>query len=680
MPDGTDSGHSAFISYASPDSEKADEICASLEERGLRCWIAPRDVRAGREYGEEIIRGIERSRCLVLVLSEAANESTFVRREVERAVSKKKPVFPIRVEEVVPSPALEFFVASTHWIDAWTGDIVTHIDRLARDLKDDSKIESAAAASRKIVRRRQMPKWIAAGLAFVGIVGAIVIGNALSGRGGGAREADQSTQPNALDHSFSTDPNAWIDTQLQTYGVDPAGVSKGDIRVALTKPSRLDDIYHVTLGTNEGLKRALDMCTLHIAFNDGEFIRQGLSKGEGFRLAESEVGDLSGVTSLTLRFDLPLPDKRAIGPFTYELSVQNAMLEHYKQAAINDSRSLPGNSGLLWFEGLPRFFPAVRRIHVGESEDLLDVTIEVPPTDGIEPGSDKAERYRFVYPYPPGVTSYCVQYEFLDGTRSPVQQVDLGLQFPEPRSVRISPADAQSGAPDIYFAPHPGESWILPLVPPNTRAVRYATSPGPCVGESHTGLRDREGVYRGFSITTDVANGFIQLEYELADGTIIGPVRYELGDAVEHQVYKAELKQHVRSAAIAFRIDPADTYQAMNARGDVIREYGVNIDHESFETQHVLLVPAAKTLGREVRILPTWWAAVKEVQYGTQPGALNSAAEVNGELGIQARYDSDIWSATLPFDTEQIFLRYVFTDGEVSEELQVPIIDLGSGN
>ena len=34
-----------------------------------------------------------------------------VRREVERAVSKHKPVFPVRISEVVPSPALELFVS-----------------------------------------------------------------------------------------------------------------------------------------------------------------------------------------------------------------------------------------------------------------------------------------------------------------------------------------------------------------------------------------------------------------------------------------------------------------------------------------------------------------------------------------------------------------------------------------
>ena len=95
--------YAAFISYASENREKADEICAALEQRGFVCWMAPRDVRAGREYADEIILGLERSAAVVLVLSEAANTSVFVLREVERAVAKEINVIPVRIEEI-PRP------------------------------------------------------------------------------------------------------------------------------------------------------------------------------------------------------------------------------------------------------------------------------------------------------------------------------------------------------------------------------------------------------------------------------------------------------------------------------------------------------------------------------------------------------------------------------------------------
>jgi TIR domain/TPR repeat len=121
----------AFISHAKADAKKAQSIASALEERGLRCWIAPRDVTAGRAYGDEIIRGIGASRNFVLVLSNASNDSAFVAREVERAASKKKPIFAVRIAEVEPAPALELFVSGTQWIDAFRGKLAPHVDRLA---------------------------------------------------------------------------------------------------------------------------------------------------------------------------------------------------------------------------------------------------------------------------------------------------------------------------------------------------------------------------------------------------------------------------------------------------------------------------------------------------------------------------------------------------------------------
>jgi len=128
--------YAAFVSYASESREKANQLCASLEARGLVCWMAPRDVRAGREYADEIILGLEHSSAVVLVLSEAANTSVFVLREIERAVAKDINVVPVRIEEVTPSPGLELFISGTHWLDVFEGDWDEHMDRLVRDLSD----------------------------------------------------------------------------------------------------------------------------------------------------------------------------------------------------------------------------------------------------------------------------------------------------------------------------------------------------------------------------------------------------------------------------------------------------------------------------------------------------------------------------------------------------------------
>ena len=54
--------YDVFISYAGPDEEAAKRLCEKLEKQGLRCWIAPRNVRAGYRYVEEILEGVIRSK------------------------------------------------------------------------------------------------------------------------------------------------------------------------------------------------------------------------------------------------------------------------------------------------------------------------------------------------------------------------------------------------------------------------------------------------------------------------------------------------------------------------------------------------------------------------------------------------------------------------------------------
>src|SRR5262249_44405637 len=67
--------YDAFLSYSSKDKAVADAAVASLEARGLRCWIAPRDIVPGQEWSEAILAGLEQSRLMVLIFSANSNAS-----------------------------------------------------------------------------------------------------------------------------------------------------------------------------------------------------------------------------------------------------------------------------------------------------------------------------------------------------------------------------------------------------------------------------------------------------------------------------------------------------------------------------------------------------------------------------------------------------------------------------
>ena len=105
-------GREIFLSHSSIDSELASRVCRTLEAAGVTCWIAPRDIAPGQPYTSEVIQAIEDSAGLVLLLTENANCSPHVHREVERAGSKQKPIYPVLLQNVTPARELEYFIST----------------------------------------------------------------------------------------------------------------------------------------------------------------------------------------------------------------------------------------------------------------------------------------------------------------------------------------------------------------------------------------------------------------------------------------------------------------------------------------------------------------------------------------------------------------------------------------
>ncbi|HIP44127.1 MAG TPA: toll/interleukin-1 receptor domain-containing protein, partial [Sulfurospirillum arcachonense] len=105
-----------FISYSSKDSHIAFMLCEALENKGLICWIAPRDVEAGH-YADSIVEGVESSKLFVLLFSQNSNDSRPVLNELEMAMASKLLIIPARIEEVLPSKAMKFYLMATHWFD-----------------------------------------------------------------------------------------------------------------------------------------------------------------------------------------------------------------------------------------------------------------------------------------------------------------------------------------------------------------------------------------------------------------------------------------------------------------------------------------------------------------------------------------------------------------------------------
>jgi TIR domain len=124
-----------FVSYSQPDYACAMELVSRVEAEGINCWIAPRDIAPSADWAAEIIDAITNSRTMVLVFSASSNASPQVRREVERAVHKQVSILPFRIENVLPSKSLEYFLSAQHWMDAFSPPREPHYARLCAYLK-----------------------------------------------------------------------------------------------------------------------------------------------------------------------------------------------------------------------------------------------------------------------------------------------------------------------------------------------------------------------------------------------------------------------------------------------------------------------------------------------------------------------------------------------------------------
>ena len=120
---GLDSGTLApvFVSYATADRKQALQVCKAIERRGIHCWISTRDVQPGENYQEAIVRALRSARAMVLVFSDAANNSDEIKKELSLASRYHIPVMALRIEDVEPSDAFAYELSTRQWIDAFTG-------------------------------------------------------------------------------------------------------------------------------------------------------------------------------------------------------------------------------------------------------------------------------------------------------------------------------------------------------------------------------------------------------------------------------------------------------------------------------------------------------------------------------------------------------------------------------
>ena len=102
----------AFISYSTKNHEDAMTLNGELLNRGIQTWMAPGDIPAGSNYAGVLTRAIKGAGCLVLLLTDDSQNSKWVDKEVEMALSYSKPVIPVALEKLELNDNFEYYLSN----------------------------------------------------------------------------------------------------------------------------------------------------------------------------------------------------------------------------------------------------------------------------------------------------------------------------------------------------------------------------------------------------------------------------------------------------------------------------------------------------------------------------------------------------------------------------------------
>lgn len=126
--------HDVFICHSSKDFAISDAARAKLEDAGIHCWIAPRNVNPTKTWPGEIVAAIGQTQILLLIFSSNSNVSQNVLNEVGLASNRRKSIFPLRIEDVTMSQDLEYYLTTVHWMDATMPPMETRLLELVHTM------------------------------------------------------------------------------------------------------------------------------------------------------------------------------------------------------------------------------------------------------------------------------------------------------------------------------------------------------------------------------------------------------------------------------------------------------------------------------------------------------------------------------------------------------------------
>ena len=127
--------HDVFISYSTANQDIADKIHYTLEENGLSCWIATKNIPSGRLYIDEIGAGIKSAKMVVLIYSSFSQASKYVKNEIHMAYKYNKPIISFNIDGSEPSDHMGYYLKVMQWLAAYPNP-ENYLEKLVFDVRE----------------------------------------------------------------------------------------------------------------------------------------------------------------------------------------------------------------------------------------------------------------------------------------------------------------------------------------------------------------------------------------------------------------------------------------------------------------------------------------------------------------------------------------------------------------
>lgn len=106
-----------FISHCSKDIKIVEQIVDVLKDRGIAYWKAPEMIPVGSNYAKEIPKAIKNSSIFLFIVSEAAQSSVWIEKELDSAINARKKIVPVRIDDTPLSDMYLFYMNNIQMID-----------------------------------------------------------------------------------------------------------------------------------------------------------------------------------------------------------------------------------------------------------------------------------------------------------------------------------------------------------------------------------------------------------------------------------------------------------------------------------------------------------------------------------------------------------------------------------